>query len=469
MNYDKGFFDTPEFRELLSRYEHAKNTGIQKYFGVEEFADLISYFLFIEKYDEAQEVLEQFKHLHPAAPECVKMEIKLLLCKGEAQKALELFSSLNYKEDEENKILIAEIYLALKEFKNARDIAIDILKKAKPDQDIIYDALEVLLDCGLAQEALFICDNFLRAIPKKRALLEVKAECLIELQRTDDAIDIYNCLLDEDPYSTFYWEQLGHIYYMVKKFGKALECFEYERTINEDIEYALMMQGYCYYFMHDYITTRKIFGKFCQKYPQSVIPLFYIALSYYKEGMIDKAIEMFNKVAEIAPEGTIEAMLARINKAMLMEENDMAKRAEEAISMAIMMHPDNMKQLVLDTTHLYELRDKENLTFDDMNTLEIKEWSQEEELFKLGAHLADCGHMASAIRVLRYTREFARDTSDIDAYLAYALWRSGQVEQIESTIENALEGRSWTLFRLFGIPYRNNITAKAFIEAIKKR
>lgn len=469
MNYDKGFFDSPEFRELLKKYEHAKSMGMSQYFGIEEFMDLMSYFLFIERHEEAARVIDEAKHLHPTATECTRMEIKLLLSKGESKKALEKFTTIGYSEDSETKILKAEVLLAMKDFRNAREIALEILQRTKPDDDINYDALEILLDCGLAQEALFICENILRAIPGKRNMLEIKAECLIEMQRTEDAADIYNRLLDEDPYSTFYWEQLGHIYYMVKRYGKALECFEYESTINEEIEYARMMQGYCYYFMQDYPTARKIFGELCSKYPQSTIPLFYIALSYYHEGSIEKAIETFNKVIDLAPEGTIETMLARINKSMLKDICGMPERAEEAISMAILMHPDNMKQLILAGTHLYELKDKENLTFDDMNILEAKEWTQEEEFYRLGVHLLETGHMNSAVRVLRYTREFARDTSDIDACIAYALWKSGQAEMIGNAVENALEGKSWMLFKLFGIPYRNNIDAKTFIECAKGR
>jgi hypothetical protein len=182
---------------------------------------------------------------------------------------------------------------------------------------------------------------------------------------------------------------------------------------------------------------------------------------------MEKAIETFNKVIDLAPEGTIETMLARINKSMLKDICGMPERAEEAISMAILMHPDNMKQLILDGGHLYELKDKENLTFDDMNILEAKEWTQEEERYRLGVHLLETGHLNSAVRVLRYTREFARDTSDIDACIAYALWKSGQAEMIGNAVENALEGKSWMLFKLFGIPYRSNMSKDAFLEILK--
>ena len=468
MNYDKGFFDSPEFRELLKKYEQATSMGMHPYWGVYDLVDLMSYYLFIEKEESAETVLKEAQHLHPTAPETIKMEVKLLLYKGEAQKAMEKFSSIGYIDDDESRIIKAEIFIALKDFKNARNIALEILRKAQPEQDNIYEALEILLDCGFAVEALAICESVLKELPEKKSLLEVKAECLIEMQRINEAAEIYNKLLDDEPYSTFYWEQLGHIYYMVKKYGKALECFEYESTINDDIEYARMMQAYCYYFMHDYTKAKELFDSLSDKYPRSVLPLFYMALIYSHEGNNAKAIDTFNRIIEVAQEGTIEAMLARLNKAMLLDTEGKITLTDGAISMAIMMHPDNMKQLVLRGTHLYELRDKENLTFDDMNTLESKEWTQEEALLCLGQHLVEHGHLKAALRVLLYTREFAYDPSEIDAYVAYILFNTDKKDSMEQAVEGALEGKSWTLFRLFGLPYNANITAKGFISLVEK-
>lgn len=467
MNYEKGYFDTPEFRELLKRYEHAKEMNMHSYYAIDELVDLLSYYLYVEKHDEAEQILKIAGQIHPAAPENAKMEIKLMLSKGEPQRALELFAGIQYIDDNETKILHAEILLALKDFKNAREIALDIIRRATPEQENLYEALEILLDCGFALDALYICEKALKLAPANRSLLEVKAECFIEMQRINEAIDLYNSLLDADPYSTFYWEQLGHIYYMVKRYGKALECFEYESTINDEIEYARMMQAYCYYHVGDYARTKEMFGWFKERYPQSVIPRFYIALSQYHEGDPQSAVDSFKEIIEVAPEGTIEMMLARVNKAMILDSIGEGTRAEEAISMAIMMHPDNMKQLILRGTHLYELRDKENLIFSDMNALEQKEWTQEEELYELGVHLFEHGHPNLALRIFRYMRPFSHDASDIDAYIANILWQNGEREKVEPSIENAINGRSCILFRLFGITYDASITPQEFIARIR--
>ena len=467
MNYDKGYFDSPEFREILKRYEQARRLNTTLYFGIDELTDLFSYCLSIDKQDEAREIFSLAKRLHPSSPECNKLEIKLLLHIGEPQKAMRLLSALGETIDCETKLLKAEIFLSLKDFKQARDVAIEILRDQQSAKDYAYEALEILLDCGFAPEALIICESILHINPTQRNMLEVKAECLIELQRINEAVDIYNKLLDEEPYNAFYWEQLGHIYYMVKKYGKALECFEYESTINEEIEYAKMMQAYCYYYVRDYKRAIEIFENFSKKYPKSTVPLFYIALSHYHEGKKEEAKDIFNSITSIAAEGTAEMMLARINKAMILDELGDTARADEAMAMAILMHPDNIKQTILRDKHIYELRDKENLTFDDMNVLEIKDWTLQEELYILGEHLVEHRHLILAKRVFNYIREFSPDTSDIDAYIAYILWNTDKETDITTQIENALDGRSCILFELFDIPYNSSITARDFIAQIK--
>lgn len=470
MNYDKGYFDSPEFREILKKYEQASRLNTTPYLGVDELIDLFSYFISIDKPNEATDILSITKQLHPGTAECTKMEVRLLLYRGEAEAAKKLFSTIGYTKDNESRLLNAEILLSLKEFKQARDIAIEILRDASNGGDNAYEALEILLDCGFAHEALFICESLLHTSPKKRSLIEIKAECLIEMQRVNEAATIYNRLLDDEPYNTFYWEQLGHIFYMIKRYGKALECFEYEITINDDIEYARMMQAYCYYHLRDYRQAREIFGAMGTRYPDSAMPQFYTALSHYNEGNKDTAKEIFSEIiTSVAQEGTIEMMLARINKAIILDESGDTARADEAMAMAILMHPDNMKQLILKEKHLYELRDKENLSFDDMNTLEAKEWTASEELYKLGEHLVKHNHLILAKRVFRYTREFYADTSDIDAYIAYILWNTGEQEKIEQAVENALEGKSCILFELFDIPYNGNIMAKEFIRQITEK
>lgn len=470
MSNNRGYFDTGEFRELLKKYEKAKQENATPYFAIEEFADLMSYYLSEEEVGKAFEVLEISKHLYHEARENIKMSAKYLYCIGEHVKALHHLAQLYpFDDDCELLILQAEVYIALKKFKEARDIAIDLVKKNREEPECVYDGLELLLDCGVAPEALSICNTLLKQSPGNRNLREIKAECLIEMQQTDEAVEIYNALLDEDPYSTFYWEQLGHTYYLARRFGKAIECFDYEYTINDSIGYAQMMQAYCYYYAGDYSSARAIFTHLHTQNPVASIPFFYVALTHYKEGNVEFALELFKDYINMHQEGTIETMLARINKAIILEKSGNAARADETMSIALLTHPENMKQLILHNGSLYELKDKENLTYEDMNLLDTKEWSQSEELYRLATHLVEQGCLTIAERVLNYSLDITRDKSDIYAHLAYIQWKSGRKEEALPSIGKAIDEKSWILFKLFGIPYNSNMQAEEFALEAEKR
>ncbi len=475
MSNDKGFFDTPEFRELLKKYEQMKKENNCSYFETDQLSDILSYYLYHEKTTEVEEVYAIAKRLHPGSPEVTKMEIRMLLSYGKPEAAISLFERLQYIDDDETLLLKAETHLALKDYKSSRKLAREILRRSTITDETAYDALEILLDCGFAQEVLSAADEGLTRYPGSHNLLEVKAESLIELQRTDEAIEIYNKLLDETPYSTFYWEQLGHIYYMIERYGKALECFEYELTIDDSIEYAKMMQGYCYHHLHDYTKSKELFTRLGEKYPKSIIPDFYTALATAYTGNKAEAIEAFLQVAAKAIEknssGNIEAMLALLNVSILYLQTGNYDSSATYIKEALRYVPtdDSLKQIIAHRSPLYELRDKENMTFPDINSTETKEWKLYEILYRLGIQLLEQRANILALYALYMARTGAPDTADIDAYIAYILYTLGETkEEFREMTDSALQGKSEKLFFLFGQPYNADIMTDDFIKHIHR-
>lgn len=475
MSNDKGFFDTPEFRNLLKKYEQSRRDNSSCYFESDQLSDILSYYLYYEKTAEVEEVYATAKRLHPESPEVTKMEIRMLLSYGNTEAALGLFERLQYIDDDDTLLLKAEVHLALKDYKSSRKIARELLRRSTITDETAYEALEILLDCGFAQEVLAAADEGLKRYPDSINLLEVKAESLIELQHTDEAIKIYNKLLDETPYSTFYWEQLGHIYYMIGRFGKALECFEYELTIDENIEYAKMMQGYCYHHLHDYSKSRELFTRLGQKYPKSIIPDFYVALADAYSGNSAEAIEAFCRIAtkgmEKSNNESIEAMLALLNVAILYQQAGNYDASSTYTKRAILQAPSNesIKQIIAHRSPLYELRDKENMTFTDINATETKEWKIHEILYRLGTQFLEQEANIPALTAFYIARPMTPDTTDIDAFIAYILYSLGETkEDFRRMVASALQGKSEKLFYLFGQPYNADIMPDDFIARIHK-
>lgn len=472
MSYDKGIFDTPEFRELLKRYEQMKRQGVCSYFETHELCDIHSYYLYNGKSQEAADVFKLAQQLHHGSPDIVKMEIRAMLTFGKPEAALHMFNEIEYDTDDDTLLLKAEVLLAMKQYKASRSIARSILHKSSIIDDISYDAMEIMLDCGYAQEVLENADNGLKKHPGNKNLLEVKAESLIELQRTDEAIALYDYLLDKNPYSTFYWEQLGHIYFMIGRYGKSIECFEYELTIDKSIEYACMMQGYCYYHLGCYEKAMEIFDSFIGADTQNIIPRFYKALSQARIGMYEESIAELHNAYEIGQaerSDNIECMLCMINEAILHFDKGNVKEAQNCMSNAVFHHADtdSMKQLLLGGTPFFELYDKENMTFHDINRTETREWKGYELMYEFGCKLMENGYGALALYPLYSAQAIAPDCADIDASIAYILYKEGgDNKEIKTLIDNALEGKSNRLFKLFGVKYDYEISSAAFMKKV---
>ena len=65
--------------------------------------------------------------------------------------------------------------------------------------------------------------------------------------------------LDEFAYDTYYWEQLGRIYYEKNDFPKAKECFEFIEAIEPDNTSAHMMKAGCLFSMDQWEEAFKIY------------------------------------------------------------------------------------------------------------------------------------------------------------------------------------------------------------------
>ena len=126
---------------------------------------------------------------------------------------------------------------------------------------------------------------------------------------------------------------------------------------------------------------------------------------------------------------------------------------------------DEMKQLLIMGDPYYELKYKENMTFDDINSTEYREWAHYELYYNLGIALMHLGCIDLSIAALYKARSTASDTTEIDAYIAYLLCcTNGEHDTIAAMIKSAIEGKSNKLFNLFSVPYNANLSTADFIK-----
>ena len=343
-----------------------------------------------------------------------------------------------------------------------------IMEETNLRDDLALNTLDVMIKGGFLTEALTWIEKGLRRYPSDVPLLEAKADCLVEQRRMQEALALYNSLLDNNPYNYFYWEQLGYIYYVTGRWGKALECFDYELTTNSEAEYAKMMQAYCHYYLKDY---QKAYDAFCELtalYPGNVVSTFFTALSLCGQKRYAEALRYFEDLQLSGELTTAEALIVDINRTLIYDTAGNADAAQMMMGKLLSFDIPDINMLALHGAGFLEIHDKESLLLRHMEVIEREPRNRDEILLEFALYIYSYGHTSLAVTVLKHTREKMFDSADVDSYIVYMLCHSGRKDETLPYIKSAIDGKSNILFDLFGTKYDASVTAEDFFERLNE-
>lgn len=462
---DSSFFKSEEFRSLLERYERMLEYSVNSYFSIDDLLEIASYYLYKNLVSEAENVISYARKLYPSDPQITEAEIRTLLGRGEIQEARRKLNGISVIDTPELYLLKTEVDLAEGNNTSIKNLN-SIIEGTDLHDELALNTLDVMIKNGFFAEALKWIEKGLRRYPANISLLEAKADCLVEQRRMQEALSLYNRLLDNNPYNYFYWEQLGYIYYVTGRYGKAIECFEYELTTNEDADYASMMQAYCHYYLQDYIKAYDAFCKLSLRYPGNIISTFFAALSLCGMKQHNEALELFNELLDTGELTTEETLVVEINKALVFDNMGDVEKAGVHLKKLLSFDVSDINMLVLHGAGYLEIHDKESLLLRHMELIEREPKNRDEILLELALYLYSCGHCELAIIILKHVRERMYDSADIDSYIVYMLWQMHRTDEITPYLENAIDGKSNLLFELFGTKYDADLSADGFMKRL---
>ena len=466
MGMDPSFFKSEEFRSLLGRYEQMQKYSVNSYFSTDDLLEIASYYLYKNNYAEAENVITYARKLYPSDSQITEAEVRTLLSKGEVHEARRKFATISVIDTPELQLLKAEVELAAGSEKTISSLNA-IMEATNLRDDLALNTLDVMIKSGFHNDALAWIEKGLRRYPAHVPLLEEKADCLVEQRRMQEALALYNRLLDENPYNYLYWEQLGYIYYVTGRLGKALECFEYELATNDEAEYARMMKAYCYYYLQDYDTAYNAFCELSLRYPGNVVSTFFAALSLCALEKYGDAAKLFDELLLSGELTMVEAMITEMNKALICDRVGYREMAVKIMQNALSFDVPDANQMALHGAGYLEIHDKDSLLQSHIEIVEREPRSRDELLLEFALYIYGYGHYELAVTVLEHARENMYDSADVDSHLAYMLWQMGRRPETDKYIASAIEGRSNKLFELFGLAYDADITPAKFVNLLE--
>ncbi|MCK5135470.1 MAG: tetratricopeptide repeat protein [Bacteroidales bacterium] len=302
-------YENEEFQVLLRKYEDMRSGAQSIFFDVEEFEQIIDYYLDDFQYDEAKEAASLGKQQHPASVEIKYKFVHIYIEQGKAKKALSLLEEIPmWEESNPERYFLKGTALCmlgkLKEAETQFDQALEI------STDDTFDAL---VNISIAFENIrhfeLAIKYLLQAYRKQPDNLSVLYDLgyfYERLHRYEESMKYYHNYLDIDPYSDNVWYNVGIVYHKLEQYEKAVEAYDYSIAINQDYASAYFNKASVWVNAGKFDRAIEAYKEFLEVEPESTQAYCYMGDCYEQMNQLEDSLKTFQRVIELDnsdPEG----------------------------------------------------------------------------------------------------------------------------------------------------------------------
>ncbi len=295
-------FENEDFMLLLQKYETMKKDTKSVFFDVEEFEQIIDYFLEDMQYEAATEAAELGSVQHPASVEIKYKVIHILMEQGNSKKALLVLREIPSWEHSNSEYHFlygtalcqtGKPHDAEKSFDHALTIATEDIFEALQNISI---AFENARHFHLAIKYLLLA---YKITPDHLSVLYDLGYFHERIDKFNDSILYYQEYLDHDPFSENVWYNLGVVYFKTDQPEEAVNAYEYSIALNPDYASAYFNKANVWASINRFDKAIESFMEFIEIEPTSIQAHCFLGDCYEQIENYDSALSAYQRVIEI--------------------------------------------------------------------------------------------------------------------------------------------------------------------------
>ncbi len=305
MDFEPDFWDEEQLG-LIRRFENMLKDNRVEYFDVNEFVDIIDYYVDFYQSSQASKAIDMALKFHPYSTEILIKKAQSLLLKNDLNKALEVIKLARSLEETNPEVYICwgVYYLkrgqqsqAKKQFSTAIELA---------EQDEIFDVYLVIARAYKSennlQQAIIYIVELLEKEPGNPELVFELANCYHESGDYDEEIKLYDDVLASDPFEELIWYQKGDAHWELGEIGKAIESFEFAIAIDPRFTLPVVDLADLYIEQGMYQKAIDVLTEYIRYDSELATVYCFLAECYLKLGDYNKSLETYEKALAIDPE-----------------------------------------------------------------------------------------------------------------------------------------------------------------------
>lgn len=258
------YFDSKEFREILSTYEESVKSSHPSFMDVDDLVDIADYYNYIGQNKRAKNVIDYALDIYPGSTLPLAYKAREALAKEDITMAKDLAASIIDKNDPDYIYLKAEILIAQSSVEEADNYLRQYLEETSYEEreDVVLDVVNLYLDYGLNDKAY---EWTMRSMDTNHTeYKELLGRTLFGMGRFSESADVFNELIDRNPYSKKYWNALANAQFMNDNFNDSITSSEYAIAIDPDDPEGILSKANGLYRLENYDEALKYYERYNQ-------------------------------------------------------------------------------------------------------------------------------------------------------------------------------------------------------------
>lgn len=457
MSFDNSFYTTNEFKSKLKKYEEAIRNDDPIYLDADDLSDIAEYYQDNNDREAALKTADYAIKLFPGAVSPLALRCRIaMLDKGNLKEAEHFADMIEDKTDCEYYYLKAEMMLCQGNADDADtylESKIDTIDEEEID-DYILDVVSLFIDYYEKD----IAEKWLQRseLTDDPDYLDMKANIAIANKQYKEGEKIYKKLIDKDPFSIYYWNNLTSIQLLLDKISDAITSSEYAIALNPDNPDSLNNKAQGLFLLGNYEEAQKYYDRYLKINTNDEIGELSFGVTLVNLEKYDEALKHLLKADSLSVENESWDNRIEILKEIvlvylqLFKDDEAIKYAKklEHVPGRKLYHVKAFEGFVyLKTRHL----DEANKCF---NVAIIRSNSNPKVLFDIAKSFVECGFTDRAYKMLKDIVESPKHNSkDAAAYFSLCCGdaddRKGFFETVKVVCEHNPEEAREVLSRFF--------------------
>jgi len=237
------YFEGNNQLELSNRFERMLEMDDNYFFDVEEFEDLIDYYLNQSEIKKAKQVIDFSLIQHPTSCSLKLKQAQFYTETHQPNKALEILNIAENLEPFNSEISLtkANIYSQIRQHNKAIENyfkAVKLIDDSNEKANIYLNIAFEYENLSQFDKALNILKGLLNDNPENETVLYEIAFCYNLKNDTENGISFFTKFIDDYPFSYIAWFNLGIAYNKAELYEKAEEAYDYAIAIKDDFSAA---------------------------------------------------------------------------------------------------------------------------------------------------------------------------------------------------------------------------------------